>query len=37
MRIFNEWLPSTGYKLTGGPEIECFTKRGTVIWMPIIQ
>ncbi|MCB2313669.1 AraC family transcriptional regulator [Clostridium tagluense] len=37
MRIFNEWLPSTGYKLTGEAEIECCTKDGTVIWMPIIQ
>ena len=37
MRIFNEWLPSTGYKLTGGAEIECSTNDGTVIWMPIIQ
>lgn len=37
MRIFNEWLPSTGYKLTGKAEIECSTKNGTVIWMPIIQ
>ena len=35
MRIFNEWLPSTGYKLTGEAEIECETKNGTVIWMPI--
>lgn len=34
-RIFNEWLPSTGYKLTGKAEIECETKNGTVIWMPI--
>jgi AraC family transcriptional regulator len=37
MRIFNEWLPSTGYKLTGKAEIECCTKNGTVIWMPITQ
>lgn len=34
-RIFREWLPSTGYKLTGNAEIECETKNGTVIWMPI--
>lgn len=34
-RIFREWLPSTGYKLTGKAEIECETKNGTVIWMPI--
>jgi len=37
MRIFNEWIPSTGYKLTGKAEIECCTKNGTIIWMPIIQ
>lgn len=37
MRIFNEWLPSTGYKLTGGAEIECCTEKETVIWMPIIE
>jgi AraC family transcriptional regulator len=37
MRIFNEWLPSTGYKLTGKPEIELSTNNGTIIWMPIIQ
>ncbi len=35
MRIFNEWLPATGYQLTGGAEIECCTKDGTVILMPI--
>ncbi len=37
MRIFNEWLPSTGYKLTGEAEIECCTKKGTIIWMPIVK
>lgn len=35
MRIFEEWLPKSGYKLTGTAEIECETKNGTVIWMPI--
>lgn len=37
MRIFKEWLPATGYKLTGGAEIECCTKNGTVIWLPIAE
>ncbi len=34
-RIYNEWLPSTKYKLTGDAEIECCKEDGTVILMPI--
>ena len=34
-RIYNEWLPSTKYRITGDAEIECCKDDGTVILMPI--
>ncbi len=35
-RIFREWLPASGYKLTGTPEIELTSsKTDGIIWLPV--
>lgn len=34
-RIFTEWLPASGYQLTGGPELEISSKTDVIAWLPI--
>lgn len=35
-RIFREWLPSSGYQLTGSPELELSSsKNDAIVWIPV--
>lgn len=44
-RIFSEWFPSTGYEHAGGPELEVYSKPGSIrsenycceVWIPIVK
>jgi AraC family transcriptional regulator len=40
-RIFQEWLPSSGYEVTGGPELEKYVMQGDElvceIWIPVVN
>lgn len=37
-RIFREWLPASGYRLTGGPELELSaSKTDAIIWLPVME